>query len=99
MNMRELEAIKFIAARPPPVKEETKKPEEKAKRKISGGMIVTPAELVDKRWELHKDVFKPGYAQPTMTVEEYGEHEKKRMEENTKSELRARITGVESTVR
>jgi hypothetical protein len=32
---------------------------------------------------MQKEVFKPGYPQPTMTVEEFGEQEKRRMEENT----------------
>lgn len=37
----------------------------------------------DKKWQFHKDVFKPGFPQPTMTLEEYGDYEKERMLANT----------------
>lgn len=37
----------------------------------------------DQKWQFQKDVFKPGYPLPTMSLEEYGEYERQRMIENT----------------
>ncbi len=96
MNMKELDAIKFIESQPtksvpPPPEEKKGKPEiytipaqaVPAPRKMSGGAAMPVQEFVDKRWQFQKDAFKPGYPLPTMSLEEYGAFEKERMVANT----------------
>eukprot|EP00831_Metopus_contortus_P009627 TRINITY_DN1370_c0_g1_i2.p1 TRINITY_DN1370_c0_g1~~TRINITY_DN1370_c0_g1_i2.p1 ORF type:complete len:299 (+),score=71.34 TRINITY_DN1370_c0_g1_i2:155-1051(+) len=93
MNLKELESLLYLEKNPSPppaVKEESKIPE-KQPRKVSAGVTV-PNDFVDKRLEFQKEVFGPGFPQPTITVEEWGDYEKKKMEENTKkfTEMNAR---------
>lgn len=82
MSLRELEAIKFLEARSaaaPQKKEEEKKKVEQPKQDSISGTV----DSLEKRWDMKGEVFKPGYILPTMSIEEFGELEKKKMISNT----------------
>lgn len=93
MNLKEIEVIKISEARaaaagsvPAPVPPHESKPKAESKEEIKGKQEVPliPADkVIDQRWDFQNQVFKPGYNLPTMTIEEFGELEKKKMIENT----------------